>query len=395
MTAPRLGRRRAGTLTAYVIGGMLASTWGPRLPDLTRELHVTTGEIGAVLAVANLGLLAGLVVASPAARILGARRAVAVALAVIALCLGAAALVVAAGAVLPFAVVLTVLGFAVGALDVLINAEGAAIEHDTGRSFLPLLHALWLGGAAAGAAVGAACAGLGISAAMQAAGLAVFVVILGVGIVVSLPRAIPVPDEAIGGGIGGRGRARVWTDPRLIALGALIFGVELAEGSARTWIPLAVESGLHRSDAVAALFVTVFSITTAGFRAVSGPVVDRIGRIVVVRVTIAVGAVGVALFILGGSFLPVLIGTLLWAVGNSVAGPLAMSAAAEGGAGAAARIGVVSTIGFAAGLAGPPVIGLLAQDAGIIPALWLLVVAFAGAFAVSGALRPRDVPRPT
>jgi MFS family permease len=394
-----LGRWRAATLIAYAIGGVVAATWGPRLPDLTRELHVTTGEIGGMLAVANVGLLVGLVLAASLARALGARRTVAAALVVVVLSLAGSAAAIAVGSVPLVVVAWIVLGLSSGVLDVLINAEGAGIEQRGGRSFLPLLHALWLGGAAVGAAIGALCAAVGVTIATQAAALAVLVAVAGIAVVRLLPgsaaaegAAALAAERAVEAGpfaLRLRSRLRIWADPRLIALGVLIFGVELAEGSARTWIPLAVERGSDQPDAVAALFVTIFSVTTGGFRALGGPVVDRLGRVVVVRATIAVGAVGVALFVLGPGLGFALAGTLLWAVGNCVAGPLAMSAAAEGGGDAAARLGVVTTIGFAAGLAGPPLIGLLAQQVGVIPSFWALAIAFAVAFALTGALRSR------
>ena len=55
----------------------------------------------------------------------------------------------------------------------------------------------------------------------------------------------------------------------------------------------------------------------------------------------------------------------------------------------AARISVVASIGYFANLAGPPAIGALAQSAGLLSALWLLVALFLAAFAAAGALRPR------
>jgi MFS family permease len=388
-----LARRRAAALLAYTIGGMLASTWGPRLPDLTRELHVTTSEIGVVLAAPTVGLLVGLLVASAVARFRGARRGIRASLVALAIFLAAGAAAISSGSAPVLSGLLILVGLATGVLDVLINTEGSSIEQHAGKTFLPLLHAMWLGGAALGAALGALCAALGITVAAQAALLAGLVLLATPPIVRWLPEAARhdgiarAPDR-----VGFHHRIQEWGQPRLIALGVLVFGVELAEGSARTWMPLAAVRELHQSDAMAALLVTVFSVTTAGFRALGGPAVDRLGRVAVVRVTLAVGAVGVTLFILGGSTAVVLIGTLLWAIGNCVAGPLALSAAAEGGGDAAGRIGVVSTIGFAAGLAGPPLIGILAHQSGLIPSLWAAVVAFSLAFVVSGALRSPNTP---
>jgi MFS family permease len=71
--------------------------------------------------------------------------------------------------------------------------------------------------------------------------------------------------------------------------------------------------------------------------------------------------------------------------------PLGMSAAAESGPDPAARISVVASIGYFANLAGPPVIGVLAQSVGLLNSLWLIVALFVAAFAVASSLRP---PRP-
>ena len=95
------------------------------------------------------------------------------------------------------------------------------------------------------------------------------------------------------------------------------------------------------------------------------------------------------LFIEAGNRWIVLLGVLLWAVGVSMGFPLGMSAAAESGPDPAARISVVASIGYFANLAGPPAIGALAQSAGLLSALWLLVALFLAAFAAAGALRPR------
>src|SRR4029077_6929075 len=115
----------------------------------------------------------------------------------------------------------------------------------------------------------------------------------------------------------------------------------------------------------------------------------RLGRVRTIRVTTALGVVGVVLFILAGNRWVVLLGVVLWAVGVSMGFPLGMSAAAESGPDPAARVSVVPSIGYLANLAGPPVIGVLAQSAGLLNSLWLIVALFLAAFAAASSLRPR------
>ena len=107
------------------------------------------------------------------------------------------------------------------------------------------------------------------------------------------------------------------------------------------------------------------------------------------------------MFILAGNRWIVLAGVLLWAIGVSMGFPLGISAAAESGPDPAARVSVVASIGYFANLAGPPVIGILAQSIGLLHAMWLIVALFLAAFAASGTLRTTptakgtgDTPRP-
>jgi MFS family permease len=138
---------------------------------------------------------------------------------------------------------------------------------------------------------------------------------------------------------------------------------------------------------VAALFFTAFAAGEALTRIFGGPVVDRLGRVRTVRVTTALGVVGMVAFIEAGNRWIVLAGVLLWAVGVSMGFPLGMSAAAESGPDPAARVTVVASVGYFANLAGPPVIGVLAQSVGLLPALWLIVALFGTAFAAAGSFR--------
>lgn len=393
-TDPRSLRRwRLALLAAYVLGGIISATWGPRLPDLTGDLHVTVAGIGVMLAAATAGLLVGLLAAAPASARLGIRRTIAVSLAGNAVFMAVAGLGVLVGSVPVVAVAMLVVGFGAGVVDVAVNVDGAAIEERTGRSFLPLLHALWLVGAAMGAGIGAACAALRISTGTQIVGEAVLIALVGAVVVAWVPsgRRGDVEEALDGLPVPVRFRhwLRGWTDRRLLLIGLLIFAVELVEGSARTWLPLAAQRGYDQPAATAALFVTGFSIGTAVFRAFGGRIVDRFGRTTVVRVTAAIGVVGVLLFLLGGNVWIAMAGTLLWSIGNCLAGPLGMSAAAEGGGDAAARVGVVSSIGFFAGLAGPPLMGLLVQGVGPVAVFWPLVPLLVVAFVIAPVLRRR------
>ena len=74
-----------------------------------------------------------------------------------------------------------------------------------------------------------------------------------------------------------------------------------------------------------------------------------------------------------------------------------MSAAADDPARAAARVSVVASIGYVAFLAGPPLLGLLADRVGVVPAMLgvsgavaLSLVSAGAARAVEGSSPPSD-----
>jgi MFS family permease len=188
---------------------------------------------------------------------------------------------------------------------------------------------------------------------------------------------------------------RGWLDLQLLLIGLVMLGVELGEGSANSWLTLAVRNNHGQSAAVAALFFTTFAAGEGLTRIFAGPVVDRLGRVLTIRLTTALGVIGIAAFILADNRWIVLLGVLLWAVGVSMGFPLGMSAAAESGPDPAARISVVASIGYFANLAGPPAIGALAQSAGLLNSLWLIAALFVAAFAAASSFRPRQpAPEP-
>jgi cyanate permease len=64
-----------------------------------------------------------------------------------------------------------------------------------------------------------------------------------------------------------------------------------------------------------------------------------------------------------------------------------MSAAADDPRTAAARVSAVATIGYCAFLVGPPVIGVLGEEIGILRALLVVLVLVVAAGLASGAAR--------
>lgn len=391
MQRSALARWRWTITAAFGLGGITISAWGPRLPAVKAGLGLGTAAIGLLLAGVTVGAILGLLASTPVLHWLGGRRAVTGALLLIAAAMTVMGLALIVNSVPLLAVALVIVGLGIGVLDVLINVEGAAIERAAGRTLMPMMHAAWSIGAAVGSGIGAACAALGITPSAQFIAEAVLIAAAALGTAAGIPHGRreaagqPPQDRAA----KFRHWLRGWLDWRLLLIGVVMLGVELGEGSANNWLTLAVRNDYRQTAAVAAVFVTAFAAGEALARIFGGPIVDRLGRVRAIRVTTALGVIGVVLFIQGGNRWIALAGVLLWAVGVSMGFPLGMSAAAESGPDPAARVSVVASIGYFANLAGPPAIGVLAQSAGLLHALWLIAALFLASFAVAGSLAPR------
>lgn len=392
-----VARWRNAIIVAFALGGIAVSTWGPRLPSLRADLGIDNSFLGLILGGVTIGSICGLLSSSPLMGRLGARMAIRVTLWLVSV--GVAVIGFGAGAL--HSVGLTALGFVcvgfgIGAADVMINVEGSAVERAAGRTLMPLMHAAWSAGVIIGSGIGAACAALSVPFGYQFVGEAVLVAVVTTIATAFIPVAAPeeaVEKKPIGERI--RAWASGWTDLRLLLIGLVMLGVELGEGSANNWLTLGVRDGHGQPDAIAAAYFTVFAIGETAARVGGGPLVDRVGRVMAIRVTTALGVVGLLFFILGGPAWIVLVGVVLWAVGVSMGFPLGMSAAADSGPNPAARVSVVASIGYIANLGGPPVVGALSESVGLLNALFVIIALLVVGFCCAGALgQPRSKINP-
>jgi MFS family permease len=169
----------------------------------------------------------------------------------------------------------------------------------------------------------------------------------------------------------------------------MVLAMALTEGVANDWLAVALVDGYDVEAWVGAsgfaLFVTAMTIG----RVTGGALLDRFGRVPVLWGTMAVAAVGVLLVVLGQSPGFAAVGIVLWGLGASLGFPVGMSAAADDPAHAPARVSVVSTIGYTAFLAGPPVLGFLGDRVGVLNALLLVAVLLVPSALVVPAARPQ------
>jgi predicted MFS family arabinose efflux permease len=284
-------------------------------------------------------------------------------------------------------------GLGMGVWDVAMNVEGADVERELSRPLMPRLHAGFSIGTVTGAGVGALCAALGVPLAVQ-------VLVVGVLAPISMALTVPhfLPGHVTDASPDSSPRASAltaWREPRTLAVGLMVLGFAFTEGSANDWMAVAMVDGYGTSETVGALAFGIFVTAMTIGRLLGGTLLERFGRVPVLRATAAVGLAGLLLVLLGGSAPVAMAGAVLWGMGAALGFPVGMSAAADDPARAAVRVSVVSSIGYTAFLAGPPLIGLLAENVGILGALFVVVGALALGLVACGAARPLTPAEPT
>ncbi|WP_285026768.1 MFS transporter [Plantibacter sp. ME-Dv--P-122b] len=377
---------RNAIFVIFALSGLSIATWVARIPAIRDNLGLTTGTIGLLILGMSIGSVVGLVASQHLLARLGPRRGMQLVLGLVAvglLLIGVgASLVPLAGIVL---VGLIVFGFGNGALDVMMNVEGAAAERELGKTVMPLMHACFSFGTVAGAGLGALASAAGLEVFWHALVMAVVIAIVAVVAVRFVPAEQVVADEFDDAPkTPWQDRLReslsVWADGRLILIGVIILGMAFAEGSANDWLALAVVDGHGQSNTTGALVYGVFVTAMTVGRIVGGPLIDRFGRVPVLRVSAGAAIAGLVLFILTPVTALMILGTVLWGLGASLGFPVGMSAAADDSKRAAARVSAVAMIGYCAFLVGPPLIGILGDAIGLLNALFvvLVLIVFAG-----------------
>ena len=383
---------RTAIFVIFFATGLGFATWASRVPSVKANLGINDFEVGLLLFASGAASIIGLSLANVILARWGARRGLLLGLAIFAV--GIALVGIGADTTKVFALTaagLALMGLGMGATDVMMNVEGAAVEQATGKTIMPLFHAFFSLGTVAGAGIGVAMAAwqVGVSIHLWIIGA---VVVAGGAVAVAFVPVREANDDTAADAPTRRERfiaaAAVWRDPRTYAIGAIMLGMAFAEGGANDWLPLAVVDGHGGTEAQGAIALTVFSIAMTVVRALGGPLVDRFGRVWTLRILAVTACTGLVLFILAPSVPIALIGVALWGMGASLGFPLGMSAAADDPAKAAASVSAAATIGYVAFLCGPPILGWISHEIGLLPTLWILVGLIALSGFASSAAKP-------
>jgi fucose permease len=368
-------RARVGVSMLFLTNAVVYASVVPRFPEFKAALGLSNAGLGLAIAASPLGALVAGAVSTPVIARLGSARA-----GVLASVLMAANLVSIATAQSGWwlAAGLFLAGFCDFVGDIANNLHGLRVQRRYGRSILNGFHGLWSVGAVGGGVLGSAAAGAGLPVLVQLAVTAV--VFVGASLAASrlLLSGSDQADRDPGHAAGPPGGRLI---PKAAARGLLAMGAVAAlagvvEDSGASWGAVYLSGSLGAGPGLAGVAFIVMAISMSVSRLTGDWFVNRFGERAVARVGALVAALAMAAALAVPSTVGTMVGFGLAGLGTATMIPAAMHAADQlEGLRPGAALTVVTLITRVGFLVSPPLIGVIADAAGLRVGLVVVPVA--------------------
>lgn len=370
-SVPDSRMQQISTRIAFFVAGFGLAAWAPIVPYVKERTALPEAALGLLMLCLGLGSILSMPVAGVLSRLYGCRIILLAGAALVVLTLPVLAM---SGSPAVLALALALFGVGIGSMDCVVNIQAVIVERASGRSMMSGFHAMFSVGGLAGA---------GAMALMLAGGMPLWLATAGILAVIIAAMAIAAP-HLLNYGAEGDGPAFAVPRGAVLLISVLCFILFLAEGAVLDWSAVFLTTVRGMDAAYAGIGYFAFAATMAAGRLTGDMVTNRVGP----RVVLLIGPV----FAAGGLFLTTavatpwtgVIGFALVGIGCANVVPVLFSAIGrQKSMPEHIAIPAVTTIGYAGILAGPALIGFLAQVLGLsmafaIVGLSLLVVAAAG-----------------
>jgi MFS family permease len=400
MLSTPLRTARVAVATLFFVNGALFAGWVTRVPDVRDRVGAGEAELGLAL----LGVAVGSMLTMPVAGWACARfggRSVAVA-GGLAGC-ASIALPALAGNLVQLALALALIGATFGLLDVAMNVEAIAVERACRRPIMPSFHGWFSTGGLVGALAGGALAGAGAAAAPH---LAATSAVGAVAVAWAGRRLMPGDDarderagaggervragaERVGAG-GGRAASRRSSraTPILVVCGLIAFCAAVGEGAMADWSALYLTDSLGAGGGLAAMGYAAFAGAMAAGRFAGGRAIRALGPAGTLQLGCGAAALAMAAGLAAHDRATAIAAFAVAGLGVACVFPVVLSTAGRAEPDRSGpAVAFVSTIGYTGFLAGPPLIGFVADRTSLAWGLGVVALLAAAAAGLAAGLR--------
>ncbi|GAA4394983.1 MFS transporter [Nibrella viscosa] len=377
LPAGDVSKANLATRLIFLVCGLGMSSWAPMIPLAKDRLALNDANLGLLLLLLGAGAMLMMPTSGWLVSRFGSRIVMAGAGLVMALALP---LLLILPSVAAMAVTLFIFGAGIGTIDVAMNAHGVQVQNLSGKPIMSSLHGLFSVGGLFGSL------GLGFLIKLGLNPVFAIVSIAGLMIVITLTQfnnLFPVAIER-------RAIARFsapdtqsatdkqrfgWLSGPVLFLGAMCFAIFLAEGAILDWSAIFLRDIKAITPEFAGAGYAAFSVAMALMRLTGDKLVARLNGKTVVVAGSLLGAVGLLIAILSPWVWGAMAGFVLLGLGAANIVPIFFSEAGRlPGIAPTVSIPAITTIGYTGLLAGPALLGFIAQHFSLPTAFGFLTV---------------------
>jgi MFS family permease len=361
---PNPAAARRAIMAVFFLHGAMLGGWVTHIPLAKARLDAGLGLFG----IALLSFAAGAVIAMPIAGAIINKKGSAYVTLIGGLGFAALLFAPALAPNLPlFMIGGMLLGACVGSMDVAMNAHGLAVEKALKVPVMSGFH----GGFSVGAAIGTIGGAWLLNLIGPSAQLFVISVFCGLGVIACSRYFLPATVDK-----GLSGSHFAWPTKATLGLGALCFLALMIEGSVADWGALMLQSRFVIDLSIAAMAFGFYQTGMAVSRFTGDMLRQRFGAVPMVMWSALLTAAGTAAALLVPSVPMALIAFAIGGIGIGNVAPVLFAGGGRLEPDAPGRgIAAVTSMGYSGFLAGPPMIGLVAELTGLQWGLGLTVIA--------------------
>jgi len=339
----------------FFITGLVVATWASRIPDVKNALHLNDAQLGGVLLAIPVGQIIGLPLSGWLVSKFGSRQLVIAAAIFLPLTLILIGFTVT---VWQLVIVLFLFGMWANLVNIAMNTQAVGVESMYGRSIMASFHGLWSLAGFCGAAIGNFFVADDISPLFHFIIIALAAIIM---VLISYKNTLPdngYKQSSV--------PLFVKPDKAVLLLGFIAFCSMICEGAMADWSGVYFQNIVHSSAAYKTLGYVAFAGTMAAGRFAGDRLITKFGVKRILQLSGILIAFGLLLVILFPYLTSAIVGCLLVGFGASCVVPMVYAIAGKSKTmSPGLALAAVSTISFTGFLIGPPLIGFVAEFAGL------------------------------
>ena len=364
----------------FFVSGLIFSSWASRIPDIKISLQLSDAGLGLVLFALPAGQLISLPLSAWLSSRFGSRSVL-----LTASILSPLTLVLLAIVNTPLQMIIALMIFGVwgNMMNIAMNTQAVGIESIYGRSIMASFHGLWSLAGFTGALLGSFFVSAGIKPLLH------FSLLFGIiGMIVLLFFRNTLPEEP-----PQKNAKSVFVKPdsKIIIPGLIAFCCMVCEGAMADWSGVYFQNVVQAPAKLITIGYIAFTATMAIGRFTGDRMVTKFNIKRMLQMSGTVITTGLMIAVIFPNIVSATIGFLMVGYGVSSVVPIVYGYAGRSTTmPASSALAAVSTIGFLGFLAGPPLIGFIAQAAGLQFSFAIIAVLAIGIILLAKKLKTTD-----